>query len=227
MLSNGIHFVLDFQRQRVLIGLWKYFFSLAAACFSRQMSISVKSVLWWHCWRRKPGLRRVVLSGLWSLIPWTLKILVPMPRGPGSVSGRSREIGSLALRGGYRIGAWGTRRGIRRYGKGGRRGIVRVPCTRPWANCLEGVTVLVTMSANVGCKCSIARLILSNIVLPHLVSWYLQSGGLWISSSAWSIPATCRHHLEEQWKSAFGGVVALGQGIFDGAHYAGKTVFGL
>lgn len=73
-----------------------------------------------------------------------------------------------------------------------------MPCTGPWAGCLEGVTVLVTVSANVGCRCGIARLTLSKIVLLHLVSWYLQSDGLLISSSAWSIPAKCRHHLEER-----------------------------
>ena len=103
-----------------------------------------------------------------------------MPRGPGSVSGRSREIGSLALRGGYRLGAWGTRRGIGRDGKGGRRGIVRVPCTRSWVfdvDCPEGVTVLVTMSANVVCRCSIARLTLSKICAS--ASWFIVAAVWW------------------------------------------------
>lgn len=62
-----------------------------------------------------------------------------------------------------------------------------MPCTGPWAGCLEDVTVLVTVSAKVGCRCGIARLTLSRIMLLHLVSWYLQSDGLLISSSAWSI----------------------------------------
>ena len=59
-----------------------------------------------HRWMKKEAwIERVFLPGFWSLALCTLKILMPMPRGPGSLSGCSRKIGLLALRGGYGIGA--------------------------------------------------------------------------------------------------------------------------
>lgn len=59
-----------------------------------------------HRWMKKEAwIERVFLPGVWSLAPCTLKILMPKPRGPGSLSGCSGKIGLLALRGGYGIGA--------------------------------------------------------------------------------------------------------------------------
>ena len=59
-----------------------------------------------HRWMKKVAwIERVFLPGFWSLALCTLKILMPMPRGPGSLSGCSGNIGLLALRGGHGIGA--------------------------------------------------------------------------------------------------------------------------
>lgn len=55
--------------------------------------------------KKEAWVERGFLPGFWSLALCTLKILMPMPRGPGSLSGCSGKIGLLALRGGYGIGA--------------------------------------------------------------------------------------------------------------------------
>ena len=55
--------------------------------------------------KKEAWIERVFLPEFWGLALCTLKILKPMPRGPGSLSGCRAKIGLLALRGGCGIGA--------------------------------------------------------------------------------------------------------------------------
>lgn len=111
---------------------------------------------------------------------------------------------------------------------------VRVPLIMPrvltWVFA-EGVTVLVTVSAGVGCsRAGQANLV--KTVLLHLIHGIcnLLGFGLFIRLDllhAWGISEKIGIVLRSRGKGAFGGVVAPSQEVFDGVHCVQKVISGL